>query len=309
MAKKDTEKKSVLDKYPSSTQVQVMDIKRFSSQSISLDRALGGGFPVGRVIEFMGEESSGKTTVCLHALAEVNFLGKRVGYVDTEHSYDPVYAANIGIVPELFHLVQPDSAEEALQVMVQMAESGEFGAVALDSVAALVPRAELEGEVGDSTIGLVARLMSQTLRKITGAASKTGTTLFFISQLREKISVMYGDPRTTTGGRALRFYSSIRIDVRRQLEKDKPTDIVICSIKKNKTAPPFEIAEFKIRYGKGIDKNYELLQEGIRTGIIEKKGSWYAYDGDNVAQGEESMLTMMNDNHEFVEALRKELGL
>ena len=233
------QKKSILDKYPSVKNREVENVKRFSSQSIAIDKALGGGYPRGRVIEVYGPESSGKTTICLHAIAELNRNKERVAYVDTEHSYEPIYAESIGVVPELFHLVQPDSAEDALQTMVAMAESGEFSAIVLDSVAALVPTAELNGEVGDSTIGLVARLMNQTLRKITGPASKTETTIFFINQLRDRVGVMYGSPETTTGGKGLKFYASIRLDVRRQIDRDKPTDNVKVKVVKNKVAPSF----------------------------------------------------------------------
>ena len=301
------QKKSILDKYPSVKNREVENVKRFSSQSIAIDKALGGGYPRGRVIEVYGPESSGKTTICLHAIAELNRNKERVAYVDTEHSYEPIYAESIGVVPELFHLVQPDSAEDALQTMVAMAESGEFSAIVLDSVAALVPTAELNGEVGDSTIGLVARLMNQTLRKITGPASKTETTIFFINQLRDRVGVMYGSPETTTGGKGLKFYASIRLDVRRQIDRDKPTDNVKVKVVKNKVAPPFGLAEFKVRYGVGIDRVNEILNECVLAGIIQKSGSWFSYGDTKLGQGEDSVSDLLRDNPELFEELKTNL--
>jgi len=301
------QKKSILDKYPSVKNREVENVKRFSSQSIAIDKALGGGYPRGRVIEVYGPESSGKTTICLHAIAELNRNKERVAYVDTEHSYEPIYAESIGVVPELFHLVQPDCAEDALQTMVAMAESGEFSAIVLDSVAALVPTAELNGEVGDSTIGLVARLMNQTLRKITGPASKTETTIFFINQLRDRVGVMYGSPETTTGGKGLKFYASIRLDVRRKIDSDKPTDNVKVKVVKNKVAPPFGLAEFKVRYGVGIDRVNEILNECVLAGIIQKSGSWFSYGDTKLGQGEDSVSDLLRDNPELFEELKANL--
>jgi len=301
------QKKSILDKYPSVKNREVENVKRFSSQSIAIDKALGGGYPRGRVIEVYGPESSGKTTICLHAIAELNRNKERVAYVDTEHSYEPIYAESIGVVPELFHLVQPDSAEDALQTMVAMAESGEFSAIVLDSVAALVPTAELNGEVGDSTIGLVARLMNQTLRKITGPASKTETTIFFINQLRDRVGVMFGSPETTTGGKGLKFYASIRLDVRRKIDSDKPTDNVKVKVVKNKVAPPFGLAEFKVRYGVGIDRVNEILNECVLAGIIQKSGSWFSYGDTKLGQGEDSVSDLLRDNPELFEELKANL--
>jgi len=301
------QKKSILDKYPSVKNREVENVKRFSSQSIAIDKALGGGYPRGRVIEVYGPESSGKTTICLHAIAELNRNKERVAYVDTEHSYEPIYAESIGVVPELFHLVQPDSAEDALQTMVAMAESGEFSAIVLDSVAALVPTAELNGEVGDSTIGLVARLMNQTLRKITGPASKTETTIFFINQLRDRVGVMFGSPETTTGGKGLKFYASIRLDVRRKIDSDKPTDNVKVKVVKNKVAPPFGLAEFKVRYGVGIDRVNEILNECVLAGVIQKSGSWFSYGDTKLGQGEDSVSDLLRDNPELFEELKANL--
>ncbi len=264
-----------------------------SSGSIMLDVALGtGGFPKGRIIEVYGPESSGKTTVALHAIAEVQKAGGTAAFIDAEHALDPVYAANLGVNIEELILSQPDTGEQALEITEALVRSGAIDMVVVDSVAALVPRAEIEGEMGDSHVGLQARLMSQALRKLAGVISKSNTIALFINQLREKVGVMYGNPETTPGGRALKFYSSVRLEVRKGEALKDGSDIIGSKAKvkvvKNKVAPPFKIAEIDIMYGQGVSKIGELVDLGVELGLVEKAGSWYAYEGERIGQGREN---------------------
>ena len=278
-----------------------LEIDSVSSGSLSLDIALGiGGYPKGRIIEIYGPESSGKTTFALHAIAEVQKLGGRAAFIDAEHALDPVYAKNLGVNIDELLLSQPDTGEQALEICDALVKSGAINIVVIDSVAALVPQAEIEGEMGDSHVGLQARLMSQALRKLSGTISKTNTIAIFINQLREKVGVLFGNPETTTGGRALKFYSSIRMDVRRA-EAIKQGDNVIGSftkvkIVKNKVAPPFKTATIEIMYGTGISKMGEIVDIAAEDGIIEKSGSWYSYNGEKIGQGRETVKALLKDN-------------
>ena len=278
-----------------------LEVDAVSSGSLSLDIALGiGGYPKGRIIEIYGPESSGKTTFALHAIAEVQKGGGRAAFIDAEHALDPVYAKNLGVNIDELLLSQPDTGEQALEICDALVKSGAINIVVIDSVAALVPQAEIEGEMGDSHVGLQARLMSQALRKLSGTISKTNTIAIFINQLREKVGVLFGNPETTTGGRALKFYSSIRMDVRRA-EAIKQGDNVIGSftkvkIVKNKVAPPFKTATIEIMYGTGISKIGEIVDIAAEDGIIEKSGSWYSYNGDKIGQGRETVKAMLLDN-------------
>ena len=279
-----------------------------STGAIALDAALGiGGLPRGRVIEIYGPESSGKTTVALHAVANVQKAGGVAAFIDAEHALDPIYAAKLGVDIDQLLVSQPDTGEQALEIMDMLVGSGAVDIVVVDSVAALVPRAEIEGDMGDSHVGLQARLMSQALRKITGRLSATGTTAIFINQLREKIGVMFGNPETTTGGNALKFYSSVRLDIRR-VTSIKDGDQVIgnqvrVKIVKNKVAPPFRKAEFEITFGEGISKIGEIVDLGVQYGIIQKSGSWFSYNGTKLAQGRDATKTMIKDNPELAEEL------
>ena len=261
--------------------------------AISLDIALGiGGFPRGRVVEIYGPESSGKTTVALHAVANAQRAGGIVAFIDAEHALDPDYAKALGVDTDALLVSQPDSGEQALEIADMLIRSGALDLIVIDSVAALVPRAEIEGEMGDSHVGLQARLMSQALRKMTGALNNSGTTMIFINQLREKIGVMFGSPETTSGGRALKFYSSVRLDVRRIETLKDGTDMVgnrtRVKVVKNKVAPPFKQAEFDIMYGKGISREGGLIDVGVEAGIVRKAGAWYTYEGDQLGQGKEN---------------------
>jgi recombination protein RecA len=280
--------------------------------SIALDVALGiGGLPRGRVVEIFGPESSGKTTVALHAVANAQAAGGIAAFIDAEHALDPDYARALGVDTDALLVSQPDTGEQALEIMDMLIRSGALDVIVVDSVAALVPRAEIEGEMGDSHVGLQARLMSQALRKITGALSNTGTTAIFINQLREKIGVMFGSPETTTGGRALKFYSSIRLDVRRIETLKDGTEAVgnrtRVKVVKNKVAPPFKQAEFDIVYGQGISREGSLIDVGVDQAIIKKSGAWYTYDGDQLGQGKENVRTFLRDNPDLADEIEKKI--
>lgn len=278
--------------------------------SLSLDLALGiGGIPRGRIIEVYGPESSGKTTLTLSMIAEAQKTGGLAAFIDAEHAFDPEYAKNIGVNLEELLISQPDSGEQALEICETLVRSNALDIIVVDSVAALVPRAELEGDMGDSHMGLQARLMSQALRKLTGVVSKSKTSVIFINQLRMKIGVMFGNPETTTGGMALKFYSSVRIDVRR-IEQIKVADAVIGSrvrakIVKNKVAPPFRIAEFEIIFAKGISKESDILDLAVNQGIIEKAGSWFAYGDEKIGQGKESAKAFLKERPELLEEIKE----
>ena len=280
-----------------------------STGAIALDAALGiGGLPRGRVIEIYGPESSGKTTVALHAVANVQKAGGIAAFIDAEHALDPVYAAKLGVDTDAFLVSQPDTGEQALEIMDMLVGSGAVDIVVVDSVAALVPRAEIDGDMGDSHVGLQARLMSQALRKITGRLASTGTTAIFINQLREKIGVFFGSPETTTGGKALKFYASVRIDIRRiETLKDGANPIgnkTRAKIVKNKMAPPFKQAEFDILYGEGISVEGGILDLAVEHDIVKKSGAWFTYDGEQLGQGRENVRKLLKDNPELTEELQ-----
>ena len=282
------------------------------SGSISLDIALGiGGYPKGRIIEIYGPESSGKTTFALQAIAEAQKLGGRVAFIDAEHSLDPKYAANLGVNIEELLLSQPDNGEQALEICEALVRSGAISVIVIDSVAALVPQAEIEGEMGDSHVGLQARLMSQALRKLSGVISKTNTIAIFINQLREKVGVSYGNPEVTPGGRALKFYSSIRLDIRRSEQIKQGTDIVGNKVKvkvvKNKMAPPFKTCEVDIMYGTGISHEGELIDLGSQADIIQKSGAWYAYNGEKIGQGKENAKDYLKANPKVEAEINKKV--
>ena len=280
--------------------------------SIALDVALGiGGLPRGRVIEIYGPESSGKTTVTLHAVASVQAAGGIAAFIDAEHALDPEYAKALGVDTDALLVSQPDTGEQALEIADMLIRSGAIDLVVIDSVAALVPRAEIEGEMGDSHVGLQARLMSQALRKITGALSNTGTTMIFINQLREKIGVFFGSPETTTGGKALKFYASVRLDIRR-IESLKDGGDVIgnrtrVKVVKNKVAPPFKQAEFDILYGEGISKEGSLIDVGVEQGVVRKSGAWYTYEGEQLGQGKENARTFLKENPDVADEIYRRI--
>ena len=296
----------------------IVPVSTISTGSISLDYALGvGGFPRGRINEIFGPESSGKTTVALQVVAEAQRLGGMAAFIDVEHALDPVYARKLGVDVDNLLVSQPDFAEQALEITSALIASGSIDVLVVDSVAALVPKAELDGEMGDSHMGVQARLMSQAMRKLTGIVSKSNTCLIFINQIREKIGVMFGNPETTTGGRALKFYSSVRADIRR-IAAIKEGEQVIgnrtkVKIVKNKVAPPFREAEFDIIYGEGISKEGDLLDMGVAQNLIEKSGSWFSYQGDRIGQGRENARQFLRDNPDIRQrvetALRQALGL
>ncbi|MGW3245235.1 recombinase RecA [Streptomyces sp. NPDC001070] len=287
-------------------------IEVISTGSTALDVALGvGGLPRGRVVEVYGPESSGKTTLTLHAVANAQRAGGKVAFVDAEHALDPEYARRLGVDVDSLLLSQPDNGEQALEITDMLIRSGALDLIVIDSVAALVPRAEIEGEMGDSHVGLQARLMSQALRKITGALSQSKTTAIFINQLREKVGVMFGSPETTTGGRALKFYASVRLDIRRIETLKDGTEAVgnrtRVKVVKNKVAPPFKQAEFDILYGQGISREGGLIDMGVEHGFIRKSGAWYTYEGDQLGQGKENARNFLRDNPDLADEIEKKI--
>ena len=289
-----------------------MNIETIPTGSISLDLATGvGGVPKGRIVEIFGPESSGKTTLTLHIVAEAQKQGGRAAFIDAEHALDPVYAKNLGVKVDALLVYQPDTGEQALEICDMLARSGALDVIIIDSVAALVPKAEIQGEMGDSHVGLQARLMSQALRKIAGTVNRSNTCVIFINQLREKIGVMFGSPETTTGGRALKFYASMRFDVRK-IESIKSGDQVLgnktrVKVVKNKVAPPFKQAEFDIMYGEGISKAGDVLDCAVEDKIVEKAGSWYSYNGDRIGQGRENVKKWLEENPQVLEEIESRL--
>ncbi|HKK87721.1 MAG TPA: recombinase RecA [Saprospiraceae bacterium] len=293
---------------------QVVDVDTIPSGSIGLDIALGiGGFPRGRIIEIYGPESSGKTTLAIHAIAECQKQGGIAAFVDAEHAFDRFYAESLGVDTDNLLISQPDHGEQALEITENLIRSGAIDIIVIDSVAALVPKSEIEGEMGDSKMGLQARLMSQAMRKLTSTIGRTGCSCIFINQLREKIGVMFGNPETTTGGNALKFYSSIRLDIRRSGSaiKDKEGNVtgnhVKVKVVKNKMAPPFRIATFDITYGRGISKIGELVDLGVDCDIVQKSGSWYSYDNTKIAQGREAAKQFFEDNPEVAKEVEQKI--
>ena len=290
---------------------EAVDVDAIPSGSL-LDEALGvGGYPKGRIIEIFGPESSGKTTLALHAIAECQKKGGRAAFIDAEHAIDPVYAKNLGVDINELILSQPDNGEQALEIVEMLADSGSISLIIVDSVAALVPQAELDGEMGDSSVGLQARLMSKAMRKIAGILNKKECAVIFINQLREKVGVMYGNPETTSGGRALKFYASIRIDIRRTEAIKQGSDIVgnTCRVKvvKNKVSPPFKQCEIDIIYGQGISKEGEILDRAVELGIVKKSGSWFEYNGNKIAQGRDAAKAYIKDNEEVAKELLEKI--
>ena len=289
-----------------------MQVETVPTGSLSLDIALGvGGVPKGRIIEIYGPESSGKTTVALHMVAEVQKRGGIAGFIDAEHALDPVYAKNIGVDIDNLYISQPDNGEQALEITETMVRSGAVDIVIVDSVAALVPKAEIDGDMGDSHVGLQARLMSQALRKLTAVISKSNCVVIFINQLREKVGVMFGNPETTTGGRALKFYSSIRMDVRRVETLKQGGEMVgnhtRIKVVKNKVAPPFKQAEFDIMFGTGISKEGDVLDLAAECGIVNKSGAWYAYNGDKIGQGRENAKIFLKEHTDICDEIEKQV--
>ena len=291
----------------------IIDVPSISTGSIGLDIALGiGGIPKGRVIEIYGPESSGKTTLAMHCIAEAQKKGGIAAFIDAEHAFDKSYAEKLGIDTENLLISQPDNGEQALEITEHLIRSGAIDIIVVDSVAALVPKGELEGEMGDSKMGLQARLMSQAMRKLTGAIHKSGCACVFINQLRQKIGIMFGNPETTTGGNALKFYSSIRIDIRRIGQiKDSPDNVIgnrtKVKVVKNKVAPPFKVVEFDIMYGKGISKSGEIIDLGVEMNIIQKAGSWFSYKENKLAQGRDSVKQIIEDNPELMKELENQI--
>ena len=289
------------------------NVEAISSGSLGLDIALGvGGYPKGRVIEIYGPESSGKTTLTLHAIAECQKKGGIAAFIDAEHAFDRFYAENLGVDIENLIISQPDHGEQALEIADNLIRSGAIDMVIIDSVAALTPKSEIEGEMGDSKMGLHARLMSQALRKLTSSISKTNCTVIFINQLREKIGIMFGNPETTTGGNALKFYASIRLDIRRSTQIKSSDGVVMgnktrVKIVKNKVAPPFKLAEFDIMYGEGISKVGEIIDLAVEAEIINKSGSWFSYDGTKLGQGRDAVKSLLKDNPDLMETLETKL--
>lgn len=292
---------------------KVIDVPVISTGSLGLDLALGiGGMPRGRIIEIYGPESSGKTTLTMHCIAEAQKNGGIAAFIDAEHAFDKTYAEKLGIDIENLLISQPDNGEQALEIAEHLISSGAIDIIVIDSVAALVPKAEIEGEMGDSKMGLQARLMSQALRKLTGTISKTACTCIFINQLRDKIGVMFGSPETTTGGNALKFYSSVRLDIRRIGQIKESADNVSgnrtrVKVVKNKMAPPFKVVEFDIMYGEGISKSGEILDLGVDLNIVEKSGSWFSYGGNRLGQGRDSVKDLIKDNPELMEELEMKI--
>jgi len=291
---------------------KAMEVEAISTGALSLDMALGiGGLPRGRIIEVYGPESSGKTTLALHVVAEAQKLGGEAAFIDAEHALDPVYAKKLGVNIDDLIVAQPDTGEQALEITESLVRSGALDVIVVDSVAALVPKAEIDGDMGDSHMGLQARLMSQALRKLAGAINKTKTIIIFINQLREKIGVMFGNPETTTGGRALKFYASVRLDIRK-IENIKQDGEVIgnrarVKVVKNKVAPPFREAEFDIMYGEGISKIGNIFDMAVNLDIIEKSGSWFGYNGNRIGQGRENVKKYLQDNPELLAEIEKKV--
>lgn len=299
-------------------QQESLEIEAISTGSLGLDIALGiGGLPKGRIIEIYGPESSGKTTLALHCIAEAQKKGGICAFIDAEHALDPVYARKLGVNVDELLISQPDAGEQALEIADTLVRSGSVDVLVIDSVAALVPKAELEGEMGDSHMGLQARLMSQALRKLTGSISRTQTMVIFINQIRQKIGVMFGNPETTTGGNALKFYASVRLDIRRIgsiKNKDEVTgNQTRVKVVKNKVAPPFKVVEFDIMYGEGVSKTGEILDLGVKAEVVEKSGSWYSYAAGRIGQGRESAKQFLRDNPDVANsiegAIRQNAGL
>ncbi len=292
---------------------RVMDVPSISTGSLTLDIALGvGGIPRGRITEVYGPESSGKTTLAMHCIAEAQKSGGLAAIIDAEHAFDKTYAEKLGIDTENLLISQPDNGEQALEIAEHLIRSGAIDIIVIDSVAALVPKGELEGEMGDSKMGLQARLMSQALRKLTGTINKTGCSCIFINQLREKIGVMFGNPETTTGGNALKFYASVRLDIRRIGQIKESADNVLgnrtrVKVVKNKVAPPFKVVEFDIMYGQGISKVGEIIDLGVELEIIQKSGSWFSYDGNKLGQGRDAVKALILDNPELMEELETKI--
>ncbi|WP_200974167.1 recombinase RecA [Echinicola sp. 20G] len=291
----------------------VIDIPSISTGSLGLDLALGvGGIPKGRIIEVYGPESSGKTTLAMHCIAEAQKKGGLAAIIDAEHAFDKIYAEKLGIDTENLLISQPDNGEQALEIAEHLIRSGAIDIIVIDSVAALVPKGELEGEMGDSKMGLQARLMSQALRKLTGAINKTGCACIFINQLRDKIGVMFGSPETTTGGNALKFYASVRLDIRRIGQIKESADNILgnrtkVKVVKNKVAPPFKVVEFDIMYGQGISKVGEIIDLGVEFDIIKKAGSWFSYEGNKLGQGRDAVKNLLLDNPELMEELENKI--
>lgn len=292
---------------------KVQDIPAISTGSLGLDMALGiGGIPRGRVTEIYGPESSGKTTLTMHCIAEAQKAGGLAAFIDAEHAFDKAYAEKLGIDTENLLISQPDNGEQALEIAEHLIRSGAIDIIVIDSVAALVPKGELEGDMGDSKMGLQARLMSQALRKLTGAINKTGCACVFINQLRDKIGVMFGSPETTTGGNALKFYASVRLDIRRIGQIKESADNILgnrtkVKVVKNKVAPPFKVVEFDIMYGLGISKVGEIIDLGVEFEIIKKAGSWFSYEGNKLGQGRDAVKSLLLDNPELMEELEKKI--
>lgn len=289
-----------------------VDVEVIPTSSLTLDMALGvGGLPRGRVIEIYGPESSGKTTVALHVVAEAQKMGGEAAFIDAEHALDPVYAKKLGVDIDNLIVAQPDTGEQALDIAEALVRSGALDVIVVDSVAALVPKAEIDGEMGDSHVGLLARLMSQALRKLTAVISKSGTVVIFINQLREKVGVMYGNPETTPGGRALKFFSSVRLDVRRGEVIKNGTELIGNKTKvkvvKNKVAPPFKTAEFDILYGEGISKEGNILDFAVENNIIKKSGAWFSYNGEKIGQGRDNVRKYMVENKEFTTEIDRQV--
>ena len=291
---------------------ETVDVDAIPSGSLLIDEAIGvGGYPKGRIIEIFGPESSGKTTLALHAIAECQKNGGRAAFIDAEHAIDPLYAKNLGVDINELILSQPDNGEQALEIVEMLADSGSINLIVVDSVAALVPQAELDGEMGDSSVGLQARLMSKAMRKIAGILNKKECAVIFINQLREKVGVMYGNPETTSGGRALKFYASVRIDIRRTEAIKQGADIVgnTCRVKivKNKVSPPFKQCEIDIIYGQGISKEGEILDRAVELGLIKKSGSWFEYNGSKIAQGRDAAKAYLKDNEDVANELLEKI--
>ena len=291
---------------------ETVDVDAIPSGSLLIDEAIGvGGYPKGRIIEIFGPESSGKTTLALHAIAECQKNGGRAAFIDAEHAIDPLYAKNLGVDINELILSQPDNGEQALEIVEMLADSGSINLIVVDSVAALVPQAELDGEMGDSSVGLQARLMSKAMRKIAGILNKKECAVIFINQLREKVGVMYGNPETTSGGRALKFYASVRIDIRRTEAIKQGSDIIgnTCRVKivKNKVSPPFKQCEIDIIYGQGISKEGAILDRSVELGLIKKAGSWFEYNGSKIAQGRDAAKAYLKDNEDVANELLEKI--